>query len=121
LLNASVPAGAGTLFHNSGAVPVKAFTVELILYTLLKVVTEVLYVNCKTSTIALEFLNVPEKLVTFTFWSNNVNGTVVRAWHEKKQDANDVAKGTLSNNPVGIDVIVVIDANALLNVVAFGE
>ena len=40
MLNASVPAGAGTLFHNSGAVPVKAFTVELILYTLLKVVTE---------------------------------------------------------------------------------
>jgi hypothetical protein len=31
LLNASVPAGVGTLFHISGAVPISAFDVELIL------------------------------------------------------------------------------------------
>jgi hypothetical protein len=31
LLNASVPAGAGILFHNSGAFPDNAFVVELIL------------------------------------------------------------------------------------------
>ena len=121
LLNASVPAGVGVLNHSSGAVPVNAFAVELILYKFVNVVTFVLNVNCNTFVNALQFLNVPEKVVTFTFKSNNVDGTVANAEHAKKQDANDVANGTLSNNPVGTVVIDVIDANALLKDVAFGE
>ena len=121
LLNASVPAGVGVLNHNSGAVPVNAFVVELILYKLVNVVTFVLFVNCNTFVNALQFLNVPEKVVTFVFKSNNVDGTEVSPEHAKKQDAKDVADTTLSNNPVGTVVIVGIDANVLLNDVALGE
>jgi hypothetical protein len=121
LLNASVPAGVGILFHSSGAVPVNAFVVELILYKLVNVVTFVLFVNCNTFVNALQFLNVPEKVVTLVFKSNNVDGTDVKPEHAKKQDAKDVTNGTLSNNPVGTVVIVGIDENALLNDVAFGE
>jgi hypothetical protein len=120
-LNASVPAGVGVLNHNVGAVPVNAFVVELILYKLVNVVTFVLFVNCNTFVNALQFLNVPEKLVTFTFKSNSVDGTDVNPEHAKKQDAKDVTNGTLSNNPVGTVVIVDIDENALLNDVTFGE
>ena len=121
MLNASVPAGVGVLNHNVGAVPVNAFVVELILYKLVNVVTFVLFVNCNTFVNALQFLNVPEKLVTFTFKSNSVDGTDVNPEHAKKQDAKDVTNGTLSNNPVGTVVIVDIDENALLNDVTFGE
>jgi hypothetical protein len=121
LLNASVPAGVGILFHSSGAVPVNAFVVELILYKLVNVVTFVLFVNCNTFVNTLQFLNVPEKVVTLVFKSNNVDGTDVKPEHAKKQDAKDVTNGTLSNNPVGTVVIVGIDENALLNDVAFGE
>ena len=121
MLNASVPDGVGVLFHNSGAVPTKAFVVELILYKLVNVVTFILFVNCNTFVNTLQFLNVPEKVVTFTFKSNSVDGTDVNAEHAKKQDANDVANSTLSNNPVGTVVIVGIDENVLLNDVAFGE
>ena len=120
-MNASVPAGVGVLSHNVGAVPVNAFVVELILYKLVNVVTFVLFVNCNTFANALQFLNVPEKLVTFIFKSNNVDGTVANAEHAKKQDAKDVTNGTLSNSPAGTVVIVDIDANELLNDVAFGE
>jgi hypothetical protein len=120
-LNASVPAGVGVLNHNVGAVPTKAFVVELILYKLVNVVTFVLFVNCNTFVNALQFLNVPEKLVTFRFKSNSVDGTDVNAEHAKKQDAKDVTNGTLSNNPVGTVVIVDIDENAVLNDVTFGE
>ena len=86
LLNASVPDGVGVLFQSSGAVPVKAFVVELILYTLLKMVTFVLNVNCNTFVNALQFLNVPEKLVTLIFRSNKVEGTEVNDAHAKKHD-----------------------------------
>ena len=121
MLNASVPAGVGVLNHSSGAVPTKAFVEELILYKLVNVVTFVLFVNCKTFVNALQFLNVPEKVVTFVFKSNIVDGTDVNAEHAKKQDAKDVTNGTLSNNPVGTVVIVYIDENELLNDVALGE
>ena len=121
MLNASVPAGVGVLFHNSGAVPTKAFDVELILYKLVNVVTFILFVNCNTFVNALQFLNVPEKVVTFVFKSNNVDGTDVNPEHAKKQDAKDVTNGTLLNNPVGTVVIVDIDENELANDVAFGE
>ena len=120
-MNASVPAGVGVLNHSVGAVPVNAFVAELILYKLVNVVTFVLFVNCNTFVNALQFLNVPEKLVTFTFKSNSVDGTDVNPEHAKKQDAKDVTNGTLSNNPVGTVVIVDIDENAVLNDVAFGE
>jgi hypothetical protein len=120
-LNASVPAGVGVRNHNVGAVPVNAFVVELILYKLVNVVTFILFVNCNTFVNALQFLNVPEKVVTFTFKSNNVDGTFANPEHAKKQDAKDVANGTLLNNPFGTVVIVDIDENELLNDVAFGE
>ena len=116
-----IPVGTGVRVHNDGAVPLNAFVVELISYSCEKVVTAVLYVNCNTFVKALQFLNVPEKLVTFVFKSNNVDGTVVNAEHAKKHDWNVVAFGTLSNNPVGTVVIVGIDANVLINIVAFGE
>jgi hypothetical protein len=120
-LNASVPAGVGVLNHSVGALPTKAFVVELILYKLVNVVTFVLFANVNTFVNALQFLNVPEKLVTFTFKSNNVDGTFANPEHAKKQDAKDVTNGTLLNNPFGTVVIVDIDANVLLNDVAFGE
>jgi hypothetical protein len=121
LLNASVPDGVGTLFHNSGAVPVNAFAVELILYRLLKIVTLVLNVNCNTFVSERQFLNVPEKFTTFIFVSNKFDGTDVRAVHPKKHDANVVADVTLSNKPVGTLVNVGIEENVSVNVVAFGE
>jgi hypothetical protein len=121
LLNASVPAGVGILFQSSGAVPVNAFVVELILYTLLKIVTPVLNVNCNTFVRERQFLNVPEKFTTFVFVSNKVDGTDVSDVHPKKHDANVVADVTLLNNPVGTVVNVVIDEKVSVNVVAFGE
>jgi hypothetical protein len=121
LLNASVPAGVGVLFQISGAVPANEFVVELILYTLLKIVTPVLNVNCNTFVRERQFLNVPEKFVTFVFVSNKVEGTDVSAMHPKKQDANVVADVALSNNPVGTVVNVEIEENVSVKVVAFGE
>ncbi len=88
---------------------------------MLKIVTLVLYVNCNTFVNDKQFLNVPEKFVAFTFWSNKVDGTDVKAVHAKKQDENVVAFGTLSNNPLGTLVNVNIDANVFENVVALGE
>ncbi len=120
-MNASVPDGVGVLFQSSGAVPVNAFEVELILYTLLKIVTFVLNVNCNTFVRERQFLNVPEKFTTLVFVSNKVDGTDVSALHPKKHDANVVADVTLSNNPVGTVVNVVIDENVSVKVVAFGE
>jgi hypothetical protein len=121
LLNASVPDGVGILFQSSGAVPVSEFIVELILYTLLKIVTLVLNVNCNTFVIERQFLNVPEKFTTFILVSNNVDGTDVSAVQPKKHDANVVADITLSNNPDGTFVRVGIDENVSVNVVALGE
>mgnify|MGYP000698483295 CR=1 FL=1 len=121
LLNASVPAGVGVLNHSSGAVPVNAFAVELILYKLVNVVTFILFVNCNTFVNALQFLNVDEKFIANVFVSNNVDGTDVNPVQAKKHDANVVANGTLSNNPVGTVVIVVIEEKLSVNVVAFGE
>jgi hypothetical protein len=121
LLNASVPAGVGVLNHNSGAVPVNAFAVELILYTLLKIVTFVLNVNCNTFVRERQFLNVPEKFTTLVFVSNKVDGTDSSAVQPKKQDANVVADVTLLNNPDGTVVNVVIDEKVSVNVVAAGE
>jgi hypothetical protein len=88
---------------------------------LLKIVTPVLNVNCNTFVRERQFLNVPEKFTTFVLVSNKVEGTDVNAIHPKKQDANVVAEVTLSNNPVGTVVNVVIDENVSVNVVAFGE
>jgi hypothetical protein len=88
---------------------------------LLKINAFTLFVNCNTFVNALQFLNVPEKFVAFTFRSNKVDGTDVNAVHAKKHDANVVACGTLSNNPLGTVVKVNIDANVFENVVAFGE
>jgi Icc-related predicted phosphoesterase len=55
------------------------------------------------------------------FWSNKVDGTLVSDVHAKKHDANDTADVTLSNKPDGTVVKVDIVANALANIVAFGE
>jgi hypothetical protein len=121
LLNALVPRGTGLLVHIDGAVPVNALVVIPILYTLVNTVTAVLNVNCNTFVNAKQFLNVPAKLSTFIFWSNNVLGTDVNPEQPRKAFANVVAFGTLSNNPFGTDDIVVIDEKQSVNVVAFGE
>jgi hypothetical protein len=88
---------------------------------LLKIETFILYVNCKTFTSDLQLRNVDEKFMTFIFWSNKSVGTDVSAVHAKKQDANVNANGTLSNNPLGTEVKVVIASNVFANVVALGE
>ena len=84
-------------------------------------VTAVLNVNCNTFVNALQFLNVPEKLVTLIFESNKVDGTEVNAEQAKKHDAKDTTFTEVSNSPVGTVDIVLIVANALANDVTLGE
>jgi hypothetical protein len=80
-----------------------------------------LFEYCNTLPKALQFLKVDEKFTTFGQLLNNVKGTDVNPLHAKKQDANVVAKVTLSNNPSGTVVIVVIPEKLSVNVVALGE
>jgi hypothetical protein len=84
-------------------------------------VTLKLFVNCNTFVNALQFLNVPEKDVTFVLVSNSVDGTVVKFVQARKQDANVVANVGASNSPDGTVVIVVMLEKLSVNVVAFGE
>ena len=90
------------------------------LYKLENTVTAVLFVNCNGADIDKQFLNVEEKFTTFTFKLNNVDGTVDNDVQLLKQDVKSVAFVTLSNSPVGIDIIGV-NANVFEKIFAFGE
>jgi hypothetical protein len=90
------------------------------LYRLSNVVTKLLLLNCKGCVSETQLLNVEEKFTTLGELSNKFNEYELNRVQPLNADAKLVAEVFELNNPDGI-VVIEVNENISLNVVAFGE